>query len=275
MIDTKTFLKQYQNREIKFIPNPGNAGDSFIAYATVQMFKELNLNYQICKPDDKFNNDTIIFGGGGNLAPKYDTCKKFLLHNHRNNKIVVLPHVVNNCDDLLTNLSNNVTIFAREKVSYNYMKTKMRYLTNALISDDMAFHVKHLDKYKHTSCIGECNVFRIDDELRPKNNHVTTPKNNKDISIDFQRPMYMKNWYISDDNNTQVEQNISIATDNIFSYISKFEQINTNRLHIGIAATLLGKRVNLYPGSYYKIAAVYDYSIKDKFDNVTFHRSNI
>ena len=97
------------------------------------------------------------------------------------------------------------------------------------------------------------------------------PEGNKDISIDFQRPMFMKNWNLSDHINTQVKKNLSIATDNIFSYLSKFAEVNTNRLHVGIAAALLGKTVNLYRGSYHKIAGVYDFSMRDKFNNVTYH----
>ena len=84
--------------------------------------------------------------------------------------------------------------------------------------------------------------------------------------------MFMKNWSLSDDTNTQVKKNLSIATDNVFSYLSKFKEVNTNRLHIGIAAALLGKAVNLYRGSYHKIAGVYDFSMRGKFNNVTFHK---
>jgi exopolysaccharide biosynthesis predicted pyruvyltransferase EpsI len=142
---------------------------------------------------------------------------------------------------------------------------------NALLSDDMAFHIKNMDKYKNASCVGVCNAFRFDDELSGDNRHVKVPEDNKDISIDFQRPMFMKNWNLSDHINTQVKKNLSIATDNIFSYLSKFTEVNTNRLHVGIAAALLGKTVNLYRGSYHKIAGVYDFSMRDKFNNVTYH----
>ena len=84
----------------------------------------------------------------------------------------------------------------------------------------------------------------------------------------------MKNWGIPDNLNAQVEKNFSIATDNLFSYISKFKTVNTNHLHVGIAAALIGKIVNLYRGSYHKISGVYDFSIVNKFDNVTFYETN-
>jgi len=271
MIDIKDYLAKYQGIKVKYVPNFGNAGDSFIGFATLQMFEELALDYQICKPTEIFKGETILYGGGGSMIRKYQGSKKFLLCNHEENNIVVLPHSFNDCDDLLAALSEKVILIAREKISYDYVRSKINNSDNALLSDDMAFHVKDIDKYKNTSCVGACNAFRLDDELSGGNGHVGVPEDNKDISIDFQRPMFMKNWNLADDVNTQVKKNLSIATDNIFCYLSKFKEVNTNRLHVGIAAALLGKVVNLYRGSYHKIVGVYDFSMRGKFNNVTLH----
>lgn len=41
------FLKKYENKDIIYIPNPGNAGDSLIAYGTITLFKKIGLNYKI------------------------------------------------------------------------------------------------------------------------------------------------------------------------------------------------------------------------------------
>ena len=261
--------------KIKYVPNPGNAGDSFIGLATVQMFDELALDYQICRSTEIFEGETILYGGGGSLIRKYHLCKNFLLKNHEKNNIVVLPHSFNDIDSLLNILSKNVILFARENISYEYAKCKLQHPERVMISDDMAFHIKNIDRYENISCIGECNAFRFNDELSSTDKHVEVPKDNKDISIDFHRPMFMKNWSISDEINVQVKSNLNIATDNIFSYLSKFEKVNTNRLHVGIAAALLGKTVNLYRGSYHKIAGIYNFSMAGKFNNVTFYNANI
>ncbi len=45
----------------------------------------------------------------------------------------------------------------------------------------------------------------------------------------------------------------------IFKYLSKYEVINTNRLHIAIVGSMLNKKVNFYNNSYYKNRAVYEY----------------
>ena len=270
----KDFLAKYQGEKIKYIPNQGNAGDSLIGFATLQVFDELELDYEICKPTEVFENQIILYGGGGSLIRKYESSKKFLLNNHKKNDIIVLPHSFHDCDDLLANLSERVVLIAREKISYDYIKSKSTYTSKCLLSHDMAFYTKNISKYKNISCVGECNAFRFDDELSADNRHVKLPENNKDISVDFQRPMFMRNWGVPDDRNTQVKKNLSIATDNIFSYLSKFQIVNTNRLHIGIAAALLGKTVNLYRGSYHKIIGIYEFSIAGKFNNVVFYNNN-
>ncbi len=269
MIDIKNFLAKYQGSKIKYIPNQGNAGDSLIGFATLQVFDELELDYEICKPTEVFEGQIILYGGGGSLIRKYQGSKKFLLNNHKKNDIIVLPHSFHDCDDLLANLSKRVVLIAREKISYDYIKSRMKNSRNALLSDDMAFHIKNIDKYKNTSCVGVCNAFRVDNNERRQ-----FPKDNKDISADFRRPMFMKTWYTPDDVNIQVEENLTVAADNLFSYLSKFEEINTDRLHVGIAATLIGKTVNLYSGSYYKVAGVYDFSMRGRFNNVTYHMDN-
>jgi exopolysaccharide biosynthesis predicted pyruvyltransferase EpsI len=49
----------------------------------------------------------------------------------------------------------------------------------------------------------------------------------------------------------------------------KYKKIDTDRLHVAIGATLLEKKVTLFPNSYYKNKAVYDYSLR-KFPNISF-----
>jgi exopolysaccharide biosynthesis predicted pyruvyltransferase EpsI len=57
--------------------------------------------------------------------------------------------------------------------------------------------------------------------------------------------------------------------DELINSLKQYEEINTDRLHLAISATLLGKKVNLFPNSYYKNKAVFDYSLK-KFPSISF-----
>ena len=55
------------------------------------------------------------------------------------------------------------------------------------------------------------------------------------------------------------------------TFLNRYEEIRTDRLHVCIAGALLGKQVQLYPGNYYKCEAVYQHSIRDRFPNVSWH----
>jgi hypothetical protein len=63
--------------------------------------------------------------------------------------------------------------------------------------------------------------------------------------------------------------------DGFIEAIDRFETIHTNRLHVGIASALLGKKVNLYANDYFKIRAIYETSIKPFFPNVIFQQAPI
>lgn len=249
------FLKDLGSKKIIFAPNPGNAGDSLIALSTLNIFKKINLDFEIQNPKTKFNKKTIIYGGGGNLIDKYNNLREFLWANHENNRLIVLPHTFSHCKKLLNRMGSNVTLIAREKVSFNYIKTHMRHPENAFLSDDMALHANNLDSYINEPHAGICNAFRLDKEKT----NINIPDNNKDISNDF---IFKQN--------TLNESHIKTSVDNLLRYLSKFEEINTNRLHVAIAGSLLGRKVNLFPNSYYKNEAVFSFSIKNKYKNTSF-----
>ena len=91
---------------------------------------------------------------------------------------------------------------------------------------------------------GVLNVFRLDVESILN----TWPKSNNDITY---------NGYATK------------PLDELIGILQKYAQVNTDRLHIAIGSTLLGKEVRLFPNSYYKNKAVFDYSLK-KFTNISF-----
>jgi exopolysaccharide biosynthesis predicted pyruvyltransferase EpsI len=45
----------------------------------------------------------------------------------------------------------------------------------------------------------------------------------------------------------------------------------TDRLHVAIASSLMGKEVHLYAGSYFKNKEVFLSTLKEYFPNVLFH----
>ncbi len=53
----ETLLLPAQGHKIKYVSNPGNAGDSLIAFATLQKLRELNLDFSI---KDDFPNVSFV-----------------------------------------------------------------------------------------------------------------------------------------------------------------------------------------------------------------------
>lgn len=254
-IDIITFLNTYKNKEIIYIPNPGNAGDSLIAYGTIQLFNKLKLNYIIGNINNIYKNQILFYAGGGNLVGLYGNCKKFINNNKTNNKIVLLPHTITKEDELIKDLNTNVIIICREKVSYDYVNNLINDKNNVFLSKDMAFYIKGLEKYKNIKGGGECNCFRTDSEKT----QIKIPSNNKDLSKTLNKK--------GNTTDINIIKQVSLS---IFDYLSKYETINTNRLHIAIAGSLLNKKVNFYSNSYYKNKAVYDYSIQNIYNKTLF-----
>ena len=246
------FLMEYASKHIIIIPNPGNGGDSLISMGTLQLFDKLGLNYVTGDINKQYLNKILFYSGGGNLVGLYNNCHNFIIRNKSTNDIVILPHTIKDVDSLLKLCDDKIKIICRECISYDYVYATIKHKNNVFLSDDMAFYISGLESYKNIQGVGVCNCFRNDKE---KTNIVIPPDNN-DISQTLNKK-----------NNTSDPLVINKVSFSIFEYLSKYEIINTNRLHVAIAGSLLGKKVNLYQNNYYKIKAIYDYSIKDKFEN--------
>tara|TARA_Y100001973_G_C5190216_1_gene330491 strand:+ start:1238 stop:2266 length:1029 start_codon:yes stop_codon:yes gene_type:complete len=251
-VDCKSFLKKYIDRPFIYIPNPGNAGDKLIAYGTYQAFNDLGLEFTVGEFHHEYENQLLVYGGGGNLVGTYGNCRNFLLKNKDRNKILVLPHTIREEQELLASLDDNVTLMCREAVSYDYVKSVVKYPENVYISHDMAFYSHIPAHYLNREGYGVCNAYRNDPEMT----FSELPKNNIDLS----------SWL---DKQGLSESDVDTVANQLFDYISNYATVNTNRLHIAIAGTLLGKEVNFFGNNYYKNFAVYERSLAER-SSVTF-----
>lgn len=59
--------------------------------------------------------------------------------------------------------------------------------------------------------------------------------------------------------------------DEFFDAVGEYEVILTNRLHVGIAASLLGRTVHLFDSKTNKIKSIFESSIGPFYDNVHYH----
>ncbi len=274
-------------RDVIFIPNPGNAGDAVINYATFQLLQKTNHNFQIGTIDEVYPGKIILYGGGGNLVGHYQTAKMFLQRNHSIcHQLIILPHTIRAYPDLLYSLGSNCTIFCREPFSLQYVRNNVS-RAQAELSHDVALFLdltnmkqdygdlptylrlsgqrladwksfaKYLFRmsYSTISIIGRQRTmfaFRRDIERTQK----ARPIRNIDLSIAIP---YRSTSF----------KDTLFTCSSFVSYIDLFERVATNRLHVGIVGALLGKRVELSANSYSKNRHVFDHSLKHNFETVT------
>ena len=258
IVNIRDYLKTRLSNAFVYIPNPGNAGDSLIGCATIQLFDELKLPYTICTTLQRFKGRTLVYGGGGNLVPMYPYCKQFITINQADNEIVILPQSVFGNDDVLRGLGKHVTIIARDLNTYNYLNTHMQFKENLFISHDMALYL-NLSKLGIQPVRGEgvLHAYRTDDESTGKH-HI--PEDNIDVSNKFSK-------------GTGSVEIMNTVSQSFLSFINKYEVVYTDRLHVAIGAAMLGKYVHMYDNTYSKCKSIYEYSIKGRCPRCVFHES--
>jgi exopolysaccharide biosynthesis predicted pyruvyltransferase EpsI len=241
--DLEKYLSKYKNTIIDFFRFPGNYGDSLIWHRTKILLLSLNISeHYVGIPSPKYN-DVLFIDGGGNLVDYYSDVRDFLIKKPAlYDEIIILPHTIfgEKQIEVLNNISSKLTVFCRERVSAKFLEDRLAH-SEVYLWHDCAFY----NKFSPVSS-GEAalNAFRSDKESILH----TLPESNNDLSY---------NGYATKPLNELID------------VLQKYEQINTDRLHIAIGATLLGKQVRLFPNSYYKNRAVFDYSLKE-FSNVSF-----
>jgi exopolysaccharide biosynthesis predicted pyruvyltransferase EpsI len=242
-LDLNEYLSTYRHDRVDFYRFPGNYGDSLIWHGTMKLLEGLDIAVNYVDENSGNPNKTLLIDGGGNLVDYYHDVRNCLERTKdRYQNIIILPHTIygEKQKELLRSLNNNIAIFCRERMSYEFVSKHARNC-EVYLWHDTAFYNK-LDQIK--SGAGVLNAFRNDVESIKKN----IPADNNDLS---------RNGYAKK------------PLDQFLQTISLYTVINTDRLHVAIAATLMGKRVNLFANSYYKNAAVFDYSLK-KYPNIKF-----
>lgn len=293
----KEFLSSLPKGEKVFYrPNPGNAGDALIASGTYRLFDDAVLEIELISPKDfDAAGKTVLFGGGGNFTGIYPDARDFISKFHRHARhLILLPHTVAKNEDLLAELGSNVTVFARERVSYDHLK---KHAKNAeiFLDHDLALHLNAEDILDQTMislpwAIAKKLIFKF---LKLKGSAtVPQPKRMWHNSLfelrttAFRKPV-VGNFFREDIEAGGQERPVgnadlsgvyaygtynrcltSYTTSRLLRYINHFSVVRTDRLHICIAAALLGKDVEFYPNSYFKCKAVYEYSLQSRFPNI-------
>ena len=292
-----------KNEIIYYQPCPGNAGDGLIAAGAFTLFDQIGLNIEVIKSTNfDSTNKIVIYAGGGNLVGIYSDAKDFISKQHKAAKMfILLPHTVTNNDELLAELGENTILFAREMVTYQYLQNHAQHAT-VYIDHDLAFHLKpekllEIGKTSIIKCAFLKIFYKITKNYTAYKNTPQPAVMNRYSNFESKRLMLdtkSGNFFRTDvesifekipDNNMDLSNLYEGATTNkdicyftvgrLMQFINKFEIINTDRLHICIAAALLGKKVNFYSNSYFKCKAIYEYSLENSYPNVTWKGSSL
>lgn len=235
---------------VHYLPNHGNWGDALIRRGTLAFFRDAEIEVKehfyvkwraprmLRKPpwlkSVKDREGVLIYGGGGAWCREWDISGYVRAVSRYFRHTIILPSTFAIRPQL-----ESATYYCRDRFESQTL------LEEACFCDDMAFY---LGLQRGSRGQGEAKMFRTD---RESSGLINIPADNRDLSLEGKyRDRYT----------------------GFFDAISPFETVHTDRLHVAIAACLLGKKLHLYAGSYFKNQAVYLSSIKDVFPNVTFHK---
>lgn len=282
--------------EFYFYPNVGNMGDGIIAEAEFQILNNCKYNYKIVDnysnkvfaPCEEYN---LVYGGGG-LFVKYWNYQKVLdIFKDKNlKKCVVLPSSFYECDDVLECFDERFTVFCREAYSYNYCISKNK-RAKFIQADDMAFSLNldlqekydvskikdNMQKlsskdfavltnviypkirklYQNVQAALKVNTIINSDKVRI-GYLLRTDAEKKSDKVDFPSVDLSKfaNSPCTDSGVVSLISRVFIET------LNSFDVIITDRLHIGLVSSLLGKEVYLLDNSYKKVSGIYEYSMQ-------------
>lgn len=239
-----------------YIPNEGNIGDALIACNEFQFFKEHNVKYRSIKELDTSKPYCLIYGGGGAFVPYWGYAQKLpeYLTNKNLKKCIILPQSFYQCDLVFKVLDERFVVFCRDRQSYEYC-VKSNQKARFILCDDMAFshdfsrlNIDNIvDQLRETSLFKNA-ICKIDEYFKQNQTSTAVFIRNDRESIstpDFNQPNLDLSlvFHFFQEFNDQV----ALAAISVFIYaIKHYDTIITNRLHVAIAAFLMGKKIELY-----------------------------
>ena len=260
-IKVQDLLGPMAGRDVALVPNNGNVGDALIHAATLQVLERMGVGCRIVSGDKRKRGDVLLLGGGGNLVDRYSHLLPRLERLHdRFEDVVILPQTIfgRRVADVFARLGPNVRVLCRERRSYDFLSDVVAYRERLFLSHDMAFHFDY-GPYRANGA-GTLNAFRLDVERT----EAVIPPDNVDLSAALQlpgRPYHPNFWLLP---------YWREYLDAFLARIAASAVVRTNRLHVAIAAGLLGKTVELFDNDYYKNRAVYEYSLAGRCPGVRY-----
>lgn len=267
------YLRGLAGRELFYYPNPGNAGDALIAAGTKAAFNRAGLAPTVIDAESDVTGKTVIMGGGGSLlGPQGEFPAALRNFSMQAKELIILPHTLRMSPEILDCLRENVTIFVRELESFRILSGNTTRPT-VFLAPDMAFHVDVQEFLADPAVAGPGRRW-FDAML-------------KHHGIKFGPIMEAPRAYFA---RTDWEKRADIGgsdfdASDVFAFgiwgergaasawcllnaVRLVQAVTTDRLHVGIAAALLGKDCELHDNIYGKNRNIFEYSMKFHFSNI-------
>lgn len=233
---TDAIVKLAHGKPVAYFPNPGNWGDGLIHAGTVQFLGVNKIDYRSYGRAelDAVDNETYplaIVGGGGGWCRNWRSTPAFLEKvAQKFENVILLP------------TSFDRGIAARNLPNVLYFSRDLNAATGSVPHcPDMAFYYDF--PVIEPSLGYPLLVFRRDKE---RSDEAIAPFRNWDLSLLGRA-------------NQEVETLIEL--------VGKFKVIYTDRLHIGIVASMLGRKTYLLDGNYRKNAGVFEATLGPSLSN--------
>ncbi|MFC7399558.1 polysaccharide pyruvyl transferase family protein [Chelatococcus sp. GCM10030263] len=251
------FLSSLSGEHVHFYPKSGNAGDGFITYATYLLFKRYGITATIHKQGDDVEGQTVLIGGGGNLVQgRYGDVAELVRRLGAKNNVVVMPHTIVGFADVLAETHRNLTVFCRERVSYDLALANGSNPASTYLSEDIVFFLDD-DHFKEHFQSGEGTLTAVREDGETSGTF-PVPPGNIDISMSWNGDLWTS------------EEFARHSTHTMAAYIAPHETVLTDRLHVAILSAFLQKRVFVMPNAYFKNRAIFEHSLKPRFPKVRF-----
>jgi hypothetical protein len=250
----EALLQAAGGREVIFLQNNGNYGDCLIRYGTIRFFQNIGLRYReydMAKRAEKAaalaqglfdrlrRRHLFVYSGSGAWADACSVGRKNVQRQMAvNRNIFILPTTFQHFG-----LPLDIPVFVRDRFE------SWKIVPQAKFCHDMAFYLalaapEQLLPARVPPSRELGLAFRTDNEARTPG--LAALRSNVDISA--------FGTHSSDPHE-------------FLRIIDQFTVVATDRLHVAIGAILLGKRVFITEGVYFKMRAIYDSSIQGIFEN--------
>lgn len=241
-------------------PDGGNMGDALLGTATMRWMDAHHLPWTRLMKGER--PERLVYGGGGIWTPDYVRDTRYITRVMQSaRRVVILPSSFRDVPEFVSMLDERFVIFCRERASYEYLcaqGTRAR----ILLDHDMALRMPVCKRpswwmrFKNRRTIRElfARFAALSDAPRLYRRDAEATASRWESELDISNAV---RWFRPRDPRARYELGAWL----LCALLSTRRRICTDRLHVGIAALLMGVRVSYRENSYGKIRSVCEQSL--------------